>query len=287
MNSPAQRDPVEAERMQCMEVWGGNGKTQRCFTMPGLKTWVTSEPHQLAESGGDLFYVSSCASGRITRLLLADVSGHGSGVSDVAIGLRDLMRRNVNMIKQDRFVEAMNRQFVSLSGDSTFATALVGTYFAPTRILAICNAGHPCPLIYRQREKKWEIIQRTSPDTSDVTDIPLGVLEDSAYSHHKITLEAGDMVLCYSDAFTESYQSGGELLGESGLAQLADQVEAGDPDFFIARLFEAILAEDEGNLEQDDVTAVLFQVENTKPRLQDNLAAPIRMFQRAAINEQL
>jgi hypothetical protein len=41
------------------------------------------------------------------------------------------------------------------------------------------------------------------------------------------------------------------------------------------------------NLEQDDVTAVLFKVEDTKPRLQDNLAAPVRVFQRAAINENL
>ena len=43
-------------------------------------------------------------SGRITRMLLADVSGHGELVSQVAIGLRNLMRRNVNYVKQTRFV---------------------------------------------------------------------------------------------------------------------------------------------------------------------------------------
>lgn len=270
-----------------MEVWGGNGKTQRCFTMPGLKTWVSSEPHQLADGGGDLFYVSSCASGRITRLLLADVSGHGAEASDIAIGLRELMRKNVNMIKQNRFVETMNRQFVSSTGNSTFATALVCTYFAPKRTLAICNAGHPCPLIYRQREGKWQIIDRRPPTTTAVTDVPLGVLEDSTYSHHRITLDVGDLVLCYSDALTESYQANGKPLGERGLAQIADRLKGSEPEFFTTRLFKAILTEHDGNLQQDDVTAVLFRVENTKPRFQDNLAAPLRIFQRAEVNERL
>lgn len=280
-------EAAEPERMQCMEVWGGNGKTHRCFAMPGLKTWVSSVPHSFADSGGDLFYVSSCASGRITRLLLADVSGHGPSASEIALGLRGLMRQNVNMIKQDRLVEAMNRQFSALSDCSAFATAIVGTFFAPKCTLAICNAGHPCPLVYRQREKKWQILERRSPTTTSVTDIPLGVLEDSSYSHHKIKLELGDMVFCYSDALTESYQSNGQQLGESGVAKLAGQLDAGEPELFIIRLLELIEAQQQGNLEQDDVTAVLLQVESTKPRLQDNLAAPFRLFRRAAVNEQL
>lgn len=81
------------------------------------------------------------------------------------------MRQNVNMIKQDRLVEAMNRQFLAL---------------------------------------------------------------------------------------TESYQANGQRLGESGLAQLAGQLDAGEPELFIIRLLELIAAQQQGNLEQDDLTAVLF-----------------------------
>ena len=277
---------MEPERMQCMEVWGGNGKTQRCFKMPGLRSWVHSVPHELADSGGDLFYVSSCASGRITRMLLADVSGHGAAVSEIALGLRDLMRKNVNMIKQDRFVDAMNRQFTSISSSRTFATAVVSTYFAPRRTLAICNAGHPCPLLIRHREQRWQMIQREQSETAEITNVPLGIIEESAYSHHKITLEVGDMVLYYSDALTESSLADGGQLGEQGLVVLANQLDPA-PELFIPRLMQTIGCEHEENLQQDDVTAILVQVQNTKPRLQDTLAAPVRLLKRAEFNDQL
>src|SRR5271157_4434391 len=134
------RDP---ERMQCMEVWGGNVRVEKHFQMPGLDAWISSQPEGHAVAGGDVYYLSSCSSGRITRILLADVSGHGELVARTAAGLRDLMRRNISVISQRRFVSAMNRQFSATSGDSDFATAIVSSFFAPTRSLSLCNAGHP------------------------------------------------------------------------------------------------------------------------------------------------
>ena len=79
--------------------------------MPGLQSVIFSRPHGASKAGGDVYYLSSCASGRISRLLLADVSGHGAEVAELGRGLRALMRKNVNVIRQKRFVEGMNRQF--------------------------------------------------------------------------------------------------------------------------------------------------------------------------------
>ena len=63
-----------AEQMQCMEVWGGNHYSYNAFEMPGLRVWLFSRPHANARTGGDVCSLLSCASGRITRLLLADVT---------------------------------------------------------------------------------------------------------------------------------------------------------------------------------------------------------------------
>lgn len=114
-------NPSETERMRCMEVWGGNQAIDRRLTTAGLNVWLHSRPFDNALGGGDVYYVSSCASGRITRLLLADVSGHGEIVSQTAIGLRDLMRLNVNYIKQTRFLKAMNDQFAIVDEEGGFA----------------------------------------------------------------------------------------------------------------------------------------------------------------------
>ena len=78
----------DPQHMQCMEVWGGNQVVDSGVVMAGLDAWVYSKPFGGAEGGGDVYYVSSCATGRITRLLVADVSGHGSSVAQTAAGLR-------------------------------------------------------------------------------------------------------------------------------------------------------------------------------------------------------
>src|SRR6202044_267183 len=120
--------------------------------------WIYSKPFGQAQRGGDVYYVSSCASGRISRLLLADVSGHGKSVASTAADLRTLMRRFVNRLDQTEFVRLLNRQFSELSSAGSFATAIVTTFFAPSRRLIVCNAGHPRPLIYRAAERKWDLL---------------------------------------------------------------------------------------------------------------------------------
>src|SRR5687768_18611008 len=56
---------------------GGNQPADSGVVMAGLDAWVYCRPYHGAAAGGDVYYVSSCATGRITRLLVADVSGHG------------------------------------------------------------------------------------------------------------------------------------------------------------------------------------------------------------------
>jgi len=124
--------PTGDHAMQCMEIWGGNRAIDNVVSMPGIDAWVFSRPHKGATGGGDIHYLSSCATGLISRLLVADVSGHGAGVDGLAVKLRRLMARHVNHIDQTKFVRALNREFGDLADDGGFATALVATYWAPS-----------------------------------------------------------------------------------------------------------------------------------------------------------
>ena len=73
--------------MQCMEVWSGSQLTAQGVEFGGLDAWVYSKPYKEAQHGGDIYYASSCATGRITRFLLADVAGHGAAVASIAADL--------------------------------------------------------------------------------------------------------------------------------------------------------------------------------------------------------
>ena len=75
-------------RMECMELWGGSSQTDTTLTMSGLTAHVFSSTYGRGTRGGDVYYFSSCVSGRISRVLLADVTGHGSAVAATAATLR-------------------------------------------------------------------------------------------------------------------------------------------------------------------------------------------------------
>lgn len=250
----------EPQRMECMEVWGGSKLTARGVQLGGLDAWVYSKPYGQAPRGGDVYYASSCATGRITRLLLADVAGHGSAVASTAADLRVLMRRFVNCLDQTEFVRRLNRQFAGLPRKGAFATAVVTTFFSPTRRLTVCNAGHPRPLRYRAAEDRWEFLcqQQESPCKA-LRNTPLGLIRAADYDQFEVELEPGDCLLAYSDALIESRDADGEMLGEEGLLRIASLL-GGEP---ADRLIEALLAEIAErypeNLSEDDVTVMVVR----------------------------
>ncbi|HEX4055393.1 MAG TPA: PP2C family protein-serine/threonine phosphatase [Tepidisphaeraceae bacterium] len=266
--------------MQCMEVWGGSQLTERGVQLGGLDAWVYSKPFGNAGRGGDVYYASSCATGRISRLLLADVSGHGDAVAATAAGLRTLMRRYVNFLDQTKLVRSMNRQFAAMSGEGCFATAVATTFFSPTRTLSVCNAGHPRPLLYRAGSGKWSILEKSHDAERSTRNIPLGILDITDYEQFAVELEVGDLVLCYTDALIESRNSDGEFLGEEGLRDIAASMDLEPVETFIQSLLSKITERHDGNLLQDDVTALLLRPNSHRPRIRrrDKLGAALRLM---------
>ena len=266
----------EPQRMQCMEIWGGNCSIDKNFRAPGMDIYVHSIPYGDSQSGGDLYYLTSCASGRISRFLLADVCGHGEAVSEVAVGLRDLLRDNVNTIKQERFVEQMNARFGQLGQDESFATAVVATFFEPTNSLSINVAGHPYPIFYRASQQTWFHLDPAERQQGP-ENMPLGVLKETAYPGRRIEAEQGDMFLLYTDAFIECVDSSGQLLGINGLVQLLNDRPDLPVDQVIEYICHRIVELDNDNLKTDDASIILGAVTRTKVRLQDNLLSPFRL----------
>src|SRR4051812_19266445 len=239
------------QTMTCMEVWGGSDAADAAVTLAGLDAWVYSRPYEQAAAGGDVYYVSACATGRINRLLIADVAGHGERVRAVAIPLRDLMRKYVNFLDQSRFVISMNGQFVECSAAGCFATAVVTTFFAPTRTLSVCNAGHPPPLIWRSATGQWTFLDGATGDVANVTstlepattggNIPLGIVDLDDFDQFDVPLDVGDLVLVYTDSLMEAKAPDGEMLGLPGLLTLVSKsCDPSNPQSLVPNLLKAI-----------------------------------------------
>ena len=73
---------TDPQNLHCMEIWGGIEPVESAVKTPGLDLWVFSQPFEGDEQGGDVYYVTLCGGGLITRIVVADVSGHGSTVAE-------------------------------------------------------------------------------------------------------------------------------------------------------------------------------------------------------------
>jgi serine phosphatase RsbU (regulator of sigma subunit) len=249
--------------MGCMEIRGGSQAIEERVAMPGLDLWVFSQPHEKAVSGGDVHYVSLCGGGIISRLIVADVSGHGEEVAEFSRSLRDLMRKHINTKAQTRLVTTLNRRFAALAELRRFATAVVATYLATNRTLTITNAGHPRPLLYRSDSASWSVLDGRDEGPGN---LPLGLDDDTAYRQFTITLDPGDLVLFYTDALSEAADPSGAMIGEGGLVAMLQGINIDNFEKFGHILLDRLDGYRGGQPADDDVTVLALHHNAAGPR---------------------
>src|SRR5258708_28267274 len=96
------------QHLACAETWAGNEGTASLVELPGLTAWVHSVPVGPGRAGGDVHYVSVCPSCIVSRIALADVSGHGQAVAVFGAKLRDLNQRYLNDLEQITLKRGLN-----------------------------------------------------------------------------------------------------------------------------------------------------------------------------------
>ena len=273
---PPTAQPREHHSIACMEVWGGSAAFRGSVVVLGHDVQVACTAHVGNAIGGDIYYVCSCASGLITRFVLADVAGHGEKVAAIAAKLRDLMRRHINTADQTGFARALNAAFTGLDLDGRFATALLVTYLSTSDHLIVCNAGHPPPLLYRAAVDAWYQLSASTPgvraargDTHGVgiRNLPLGILDPTDYEQVALRLDAGDRLLMYTDAFIEAKAPDGRQIGPQGLLEIARTLDPADADLAHAlqrRVGEVAMS---SALDDDSTVIGLLHTASNPPRM--------------------
>jgi sigma-B regulation protein RsbU (phosphoserine phosphatase) len=244
----------------CNEVWGGNRRVIRTVRLPSLVAWVASVPINEGEGGGDLHYMSLCDHEMISRVALADVSGHGRDVNAVTQTLRKLMRKNINAWDQADFMRGLNDTF-GQGGNDKYATAIVLSFHRVTGRLAFSNAGHLPPLWYHAAQRAWGWLEEgTDPQAKKVSGLPVGLIPGSDYRQSVVTLKPSDFLVLYTDGITDAENGTGQDLGREQLLEWARQAPVDSP----RALGEDLLQRLElfrGGLRNDDETLLVLQRE--------------------------
>jgi serine phosphatase RsbU (regulator of sigma subunit) len=252
--------------MRCMEIWSGNHQVSSATSTPGLDIFVTSQPYQNAQGGGDVHYVSLCGGGQTTRIILADLAGHGNSASSAALRLRQLMRDHINSKTHDRMLRTLNQQFLKQTNTSRFATAVLATFLARRHVLTLSNAGHPRPLWWSIKSESWDFVSQDDQNPQPLSDLPLGIDEETNYGSIDMMLAPGDLLVFYSDALIETSNPEGVQLGERGLKRILECSRGIPPGELGRTVLNELEAFRSGEPAGDDETIIVIHHNGIKSR---------------------
>jgi hypothetical protein len=183
---------------------------------------------------------------------IIDGMGHGTGstlLAALAVGAYRHARRAGSPLADMH--TAIDAGMAAVYDDLSFATGILGTLALGTGRLEWTCAGHPRPLLLRDRNVVAEL-------DSDAT-LPFGLGTGTPVVAAR-DLEPGDAVLLYTDGVTDAHTPDGDLFGVDRLVDLLEQQAAGEqePEELLRRVVGAVLEHQGGDL-RDDATLVLLR----------------------------
>jgi len=190
-----------------------------------VELFATIEPARMV--GGD-FYDFLLLDSRRLSFAIADVSGKGVPAALFMAMTKEILRSAISK-HQDALdlafaeastkISAASAEMVDEGADMMFVTAFAGILDLTSGQLAYVNAGHDPPFVLRPDAEPTELSGGGGP--------PLGAVERLVCPVERVRLQAGDLLLLYTDGATESENKDHAFYGIARLrALLASSREA-------------------------------------------------------------
>jgi phosphoserine phosphatase RsbU/P len=256
------RKPMRSisKHLACAETWASNERTASLVELPGLSAWVHSVPFGPGHAGGDVHYVSVCPSCIVSRIALADVSGHGQAVAEFGEKLRELMQQYLRALEQTALMRDLNQALREELGDGHYATMVAVGWHDRRRLMVMTNAGHPTPLWYRASRDEWTWLETQRAAARErPAGVPLGLLADVTYDRLVVRPQSGDLIVLYSDGVSEATSSVGTELGRDGLMDMARALDSSSAEALGTQLASALRAFRGGAKPLDDETIIVMR----------------------------
>jgi serine phosphatase RsbU (regulator of sigma subunit) len=217
------------------------------------------------------------APGALT-IVLVDVTGHGIAAALAVNRLhgeikRALAQRGGGATQPGKILASLNEYVhLTLADEGCFATALVARLDAERGELRWASAGHP-PAFLRRGDGRMERL--------DATAMLLGPLEPGEFDACEagMTLDAGDVLIAYTDGAIECRNRDDRQLGLDGFQTIvADAFEAaqGDSSTALDRVLQSLGAHRWGAADDDTLVlaATVARVQTNRVRADEQIAAP-------------
>ncbi|MCA9782721.1 MAG: SpoIIE family protein phosphatase [Candidatus Cloacimonetes bacterium] len=205
------------------------------------------------EVGGDYYDWRVTSTGNLA-FVLGDVSGKGVSAALLMANVQAAWNVLVGEgLPPERLARRLNRHLCRVSGDDMFVTLfhaeLVKEPGQQGVLLRWCNCGHNPPLLVR----RGELIELSQGG------MLLGMFPEVDFDTGQIQLEAGDLLLMYTDGLTETQNSAEEEFGEFRLHKLLEGGLPDRADAVIQLLVNRLKDFNGGESYGDDLTMVVLR----------------------------
>jgi serine phosphatase RsbU (regulator of sigma subunit) len=162
--------------LSCGEIWGGIRNCDEDLGSVGLTVSLYSFASD-GGRGGDIYYLSLCDHNLLTRMVVADVVGHGEAVSEISTYIYDAIKTHINNVACEDLLSELNRIALE-KGLDALTTMVVAAFYQSDGYLYFANAGHPAALFRRCNETNWLQLKLSR----GVHNSALGISDQAVYS---------------------------------------------------------------------------------------------------------
>ena len=207
-----------------------------------------------------MHFVSVCPSCIVSRIALADISGHGSAVVSLSAKLRELMQKHLLALEQASLMRDLNEAVLTELDGVHYASMVAAGFHGRRGLLVMTNAGHPPAFWYRARRNQWASFEsQRAQDGLGLRGTPLGLLPNVAYDRMIVKPEPGDLIVLYSDGVSEATDPAGKELGRDDLLALIGALDPTSAEALGRQLVERVRDFRRGSAPEDDQTIIVLQ----------------------------
>jgi phosphoserine phosphatase RsbU/P len=205
--------------------------------------------------GGDYYDFLALPDGKL-GIALGDVSGKGIAAALTMASLQASLRADATRAGDDiaGLITRVNAMLYDASTEDRYATLFYAQYNPASRRLSYVNAGH-CPPILLRSLKSSSAVERLDQGGGTV----VGLLPECAYEQAEVSLGPGDLLVIYTDGFSEAMSPELKEWGEESLIKSIAACNGFPAQDVINRIMEAADAFACGAPQSDDMTLVVLR----------------------------
>ncbi len=206
------------------------------------------------ETGGD-YYDFLPITPQILGIALGDISGKGVSAALLMANLQGRLQSfaplRVNAL--DQLMADINDSMCRATESSRYATFFYAVFDNSRNTLTYVNAGHHAPMLFRSGAAN-------GPQRLDTGGMVIGLFPDSSYRQETLRLNAGDLLVIFTDGLVEANNAEGEEFGENRIAALAAQARLGSAAEIRDSILKGVEEFSNGQRLADDLTLVVAKV---------------------------